>query len=153
MGAQTARQVLVALRQITRASELHSRRLMRDFGLSIPQLVVLLAIEELDKVTVRQISEHISLSQATVTTILNRLEERGLVLRRRSSDDRRVVHQELTEAARAIMQRQPPVLQEGFMQRFGTLEAWEQTALLSALQRLAAMMEAEELAAEPAAEA
>jgi DNA-binding MarR family transcriptional regulator len=70
--------VLVALRQIIRATDLHSKHVMKVCGLTVPQLVVLLAIEELGAVTVREISRHVSLSQATVTTILNRLKNAAL---------------------------------------------------------------------------
>ncbi|HBN51600.1 MAG TPA: MarR family transcriptional regulator, partial [Thalassospira sp.] len=44
--------VLVALRQIIRATDLHSKHVMKVCGLTVPQLVVLLAIEELGAVTV-----------------------------------------------------------------------------------------------------
>ena len=66
--------VLVSLRRIIRATDLHSKRMIRECGLTTPQVMILKAIEELGDVTVRRISNHVLLSQATVTTILNRLE-------------------------------------------------------------------------------
>lgn len=149
MSSKTWQKVLISLRQIIRATDMHSKNVMRRYGLTIPQLVVLRAIDNTSNVTVRTISEHVSLSQATVTTILNRLEQRGLVIRKRSADDRRIVHTVLTDAARRIIETSPPLLHEDFVRRFEALEEWEQSSILSALQRVAYMMGAEKLDAAP----
>ena len=84
--------VLMALRQIIRATDLQSKRMTKVCGLTIPQIMVLRGIEKLGDVTVKRVSQDISLSQATVTTILNRLEERQLIERVRSATDKRIVN-------------------------------------------------------------
>lgn len=99
--------VLIALRRIIRATDLQSKRISKSCGLTIPQVMVLRAIENLGDVTVRKISSDVSLSQATVTTILNRLEDRQLVERVRSTQDRRIVNARLTEAGRDILNTAP----------------------------------------------
>ena len=149
MSSKTWQKVLISLRQIIRATDMHSKNVMRRYGLTIPQLVVLRAIDNTSNVTVRTISEHVSLSQATVTTILNRLEQRGLVIRKRSADDRRIVHTVLTDAARRMIETSPPLLHEDFVRRFEALDEWEQSSILSALQRVANMMGAEKLDVAP----
>ncbi len=90
-----------------------------------------------------------SLSQATVTTIIDRLEKRGYVARTRSDSDKRVVHTLLTEAGREAVDTAPTPLQEAFSVRFEQLHHWEQSLILSALQRVAAMMDADDLDASP----
>ena len=60
----------------------------------------------LGDVTVKRISDEVSLSQATVTTILNRLEDRGLLERVRNADDKRIVNARLTAAGWAERLRQ-----------------------------------------------
>ncbi|RVU30808.1 MarR family winged helix-turn-helix transcriptional regulator [Neptunomonas marina] len=141
--------VLIALRRIIRATDLQSKRISKSCGLTIPQVMVLRAIENLGDVTVRKISSDVSLSQATVTTILNRLEDRQLVERVRSTQDRRIVNARLTEAGRDILNTAPPLLHERFIERFESLDDWEKTQLLSSMQRVATMMDAEELDAAP----
>lgn len=141
--------VLVTLRQIIRATDLHSRKLMKDYGLTIPQVVVLRAVQDLGNVTVRSISRRVSLSQATVTTILNRLEQRQLARRVRNDRDKRVVNVALTGAGERILAQSPTLLHESFVNRFEALEDWEQTLILSSLQRVARMMDAEGLDAAP----
>ena len=137
------RQVLVSLRRIIRATDLQSKRMVKASGLTIPQVMVLQAIHTLGDVTVKRISDDVSLSQATVTTILNRLEDRQLVERVRSQLDRRVVNARLTQAGRQVLLSAPPLLHEKFIERFESLEDWEQTQILSSLQRVASMMDAE----------
>ncbi|MEQ8486480.1 MAG: MarR family transcriptional regulator [Pseudomonadales bacterium] len=141
--------VLIAIRKIIRATDLHSRQLTKTVGLTAPQLLVLQAIRDLGAVAISRLSTEVSLSQATVTTILDRLEKRGLIDRQRSDQDKRVVHALLTDAGRAVVESAPTPLQEAFSVRFGQLEAWEQSLILSALQRVAAMMGADEIDASP----
>lgn len=142
-------EVLVSLRRIIRATDLQSKRMMKLSGLTIPQIMVLRAIESLGDVTVRKISEHVSLSQATVTIILDRLEAKQLVDRIRSKLDKRVVNARLTNGGRDILAEAPPLLHEKFIERFESLEPWEKTQILSALQRVASMMDAETIDAAP----
>ncbi len=141
--------VLVALRRVIRAVGLHSRQLERSHGLTAPQALVLKAIMGLEEASVGTVAKRVSLSQATVTDILNRLESREMVLRERSREDRRRVMVRATEKAIAIMSRSPPLLQEAFVQRFQALEEWEQSLLISSLQRVTALMGVEQLDASP----
>jgi len=142
-------EVLIALRQIIRATDLHSKQLMKASGLTIPQVLVMRAIDELGGVTVRRISEQVSLSQATVTTVIDRLASREMVVRERNAKDRRVVNARLTEKGSQALKEAPPLLQESFSQRYERLPHWEQTQILSALQRVAEMMDSRNLDAAP----
>jgi len=141
--------VLVALRRVIRAVGLHSRQLERSHGLTAPQALVLKAIIGLGEASVGTVAKRVSLSQATVTDILNRLESRALVVRARSCEDRRRVMVKATEKAVEIMARSPPLLQESFVKRFQALEDWEQSLLISSLQRITTLMGVEELDASP----
>ncbi len=141
--------VLVTLRQIIRATDLHSKKIMKLSGLTTPQVIVMKAIDDLGAVTVKKLSDHISLSQATVTTILKRLENKNLVRRNRSANDKRVVNAALTASGRKAFKNAPQLLHESFVNHFESLKKWEQTQILSTLQKVAMMMEAEELDAAP----
>lgn len=141
--------VLVALRRIMHATDLYSKKLSKTAGLTAPQLLILQAVRDLGDVTIGTLARHISLSQATVTTILDRLEKRGLVYRERSTVDKRKVHAHLTEAGEQVLNDAPTPLQLSFTQRFQQLEDWEQSMITAALQRVADMMDAGELDASP----
>jgi len=141
--------VLVALRRIIRATDLHSRKLGKKTGLTTPQLVIIQAVGDLKDPTVSDIAKAVSLSLATVTTILNRLERNGIVNRARSSVDRRRVIVTLTEEGKGLKSSAPKPLQDSFVDRFTRLESWEQHLIVASLERVAAMMDADDLDAAP----
>ncbi|MFM4805113.1 MarR family winged helix-turn-helix transcriptional regulator [Aeromonas bivalvium] len=142
-------EVLIALRQIIRAIDMHSKRLIKEAGLTAPQLLLLKGINELGQISMRQLANHTNMSQATATTIMDRLESRQLVERVRSQTDKRKVHATLTEQGRQLLSNAPTPLQDHFIQRFQALEGWEQTLLLSSLQRISHMMNASNIDAAP----
>ena len=141
--------ILIALRRITRAIDLHSRKLMKSSGLTAPQLVVLQCIAEGTAETPSAIARDVSLSQATVTAILDRLQKNGLTRREKSPTDRRSVVVTLTPEGQATLDDAPELLQAGFLREFSKLALWEQTGLISALQRVAELMDADDVDAAP----
>jgi DNA-binding MarR family transcriptional regulator len=142
-------EVLMALRRITRAIDIHSSRLAHHHGLTAPQLIVLGEISRSGKITVGQLAENVSLSNATITGILNRLSKRCLIERRRADEDRRRVLVKLTDLGKRALANAPSLLHDRFVEEFEKLENWEQTSLLSSLQRIASMMEVKDLDAAP----
>ncbi|SDG96681.1 DNA-binding transcriptional regulator, MarR family [Vibrio xiamenensis] len=137
-------EVLVAIRQIIRAIDLHSKKLSKESGLTGPQLILMRSIRELGQVTIKELSKHTNMSQATATTILDRLERNELVQRIRSQTDKRKVHAHLTDKGKQLLEEAPLPLQHSFVNNFQKLEEWEQSLLLSSVQRISSMMNAED---------
>ena len=98
---------------------------------------------------ISRLSTHVSLSQATVTSILDRLKAEGLVARHRSTMDKRVVHATLTPQGEAIASWLPKPLQDVFSAAFDKLEEWGEVDDCCLLQRVASMMNAEHIDASP----
>lgn len=142
-------QVLINLRQIIRATDIYSRRLNKEVGLTAPQLLILQAIRSLGAVSISRLSQEVSLAQATVTSIIDRLEARKLVSRHRSTQDRRVVHATLTDDGLSKVLEAPTPIQDTFSKRFAEIEDWEKSMIVAAMQRVATMMNAEEIDASP----
>ena len=142
-------EVLVALRRVIRATDLHSKHLAKTTGLTSPQMLLLQTIRDKGEVTIGQLANKMNLSQATVTSILDRLEKRELVYRVRSKEDRRKVHAYLTDQATEVLKEAPIPLQDHFTRQFGALQEWEQTMITSSLQRVAQMMDAQHIDASP----
>lgn len=141
--------VLIAIRKIMQSISMNSRSLVKRVGLTGPQLVILQAVVHSGEVSVGEVAKAISLSQGTVTGILERMQKRGLVARRRSDTDRRRVLVKATAAGEQLLETAPPLMQEAFVERFSSLEKWEQTMILSALQRLVTIMDASTIQAAP----
>jgi len=140
---------LVVLRQITHAIDLQSKKLLKQTGLTAPQLLVLHAVAKTGRAKASEIAREIVLSPATVTSIIDRLEKAELVRRERSTTDRRVVDILLTEEGVSRLESAPELLQAGFLREFRKLEDWERSLLLASFQRVAAMMNAEDLDVAP----
>jgi DNA-binding MarR family transcriptional regulator len=84
------------LRQFLRRSE----RIARQAGLTPQRYLLLLmikgAIDGSEQSTVTELAERLQLAQSTVTELVRRAEETGLLEREQSQTDARVVHLRLT---------------------------------------------------------
>jgi DNA-binding MarR family transcriptional regulator len=142
---------LIAIRRIVRAAEFAARDLSRSAGLTASQMVVLQIIAQRGEAGAGAgaIAKAAKLSQATVTALLDRLEERGLVVRQRAEEDRRRVVVGLTDAGRETLSTVPDMLQNRFAAGFARLEDWEQAGVVSALERVALLLNAESIDASP----
>lgn len=141
--------ILIALRRVIRAIDQHSRTLVQSHGLTGPQALLLTEIVRSGALTGSELARHASLSQATVTDIVKRLESRGLLERSRDTADKRRQLLKATDQGKLLIKQSVPLLQNRFQARLAELKDWEQTQLLASLQRIAEMMNAEDLDAAP----
>ena len=72
-------------------------------GITYPQYLVLSVLGEADGATIGAIAGRLALESSTVTPPVKRLEQAGLVIRRRSQIDERQVQVRLTDAGRALL--------------------------------------------------
>ena len=142
-------QIVAAIRQIVRAVDLQSRRLVESHNLTGPQLATLQEIARLQPASPSAIARAVHLSPGTVTGILQRLERRDLASRRPSETDRRAVLIEVSAAGQALLDAAPSLLQDRFKQELERLEEWERSMILATLQRVARLMGAEQIEAVP----
>jgi len=141
---------LIALRRILRSTELYARTLAQAAGLSPAQLRVLQIVAGAGgSATPKALATRMGVSQATVTALVDKLVARGLVLRERSSTDRRQTNVMITDAGRASAEEAPDALQQRYVKAFQKLADWEQAQLVSSLERVAAMLDAEDMDAAP----
>lgn len=145
----TSDNVMIALRKIIQAIDMNSKKLVKRVGLTGPQLVILQEISNTGEVTAGEIARAVSLSQATVTGILERMEKSGLLSRRRNEHDKRRVMVNITATGKQVLEDAPPLMQEAFVDQFSSLQEWEQTMILSSLQRLVSIMDAKAIQAAP----
>jgi DNA-binding MarR family transcriptional regulator len=73
-------------------------------GITYPQYLVLAALGERDGLTVGAIADRLTLESSTVTPPIKRMEQAGLVERRRSKEDERLVNVFMTEAGRRLLE-------------------------------------------------
>lgn len=144
-----SKELLIGLRKITQAIDLHSKHLLKIAGITSPQLVILQELVDSISLTTSELAKAISLTQGTVTTIVVRLEKNNLVSRRRSGKDKRRIHISITDEGKQLLKNAPSPLQEQFANSYYALEEWEQLMILSSINRIVSMMSAEKIEASP----
>lgn len=135
--------ILRSLRRITRSIALHSRRLSAESSITSPQLVCLRTVIEKGPLTATAISREIHVSPSTIVGILDRLEDKGLVLRERSKEDRRIVFVSATESGRELAQNTPSPLQQKLSEALKQLPESEQLQITLSLERVMALIDAD----------
>ncbi len=141
---------LIALRRILRATELYSRNLAQASGLTPAQLRVLqLLATSGGSATPKELAQTMGVAQATVTALVDKIVSRGMATRMRSEADRRQTNVVLEPAGREAVKAAPDALQQRYVRAFEQLKDWEQAQLLASLERVAAMLNAEDMDAAP----
>jgi DNA-binding MarR family transcriptional regulator len=140
---------LRAIRRILRAADLGGRRLATETGLTPSQLLVLQDIERQGETTPSALASRLQFGQATVTNIVDRLEDAGFATRTRSAGDKRKMLLRATPNGQAILEAAPDLLQTRFRDQFAQLAPWEQAMILAALERLSELLDAKDIDAAP----
>jgi DNA-binding MarR family transcriptional regulator len=135
--------VIVALRRITRAADIHSHLLQRDFGVTGPQLSTLRVIHRMQPVPTGALARAAVIGYATLTGILDRLEEHGYVTRTRDPADRRTVILNMTKQGERLLASAPSLLQTRLRDELNRMPPGERATVLDSLLRVASLMEAE----------
>ncbi len=128
-----------ALRRLHQDAEMHAKRPARFGGLSPVQVMILQVLASERQLTASALSKRVSLTPATLSGQLDRLAERGLLLRQRDDLDRRRQWLLLTDEGRALQQQAPSLLPPEFFARFSSLPDWEQHGIAAALLRAASI--------------
>ena len=128
------------LRAIIQAVEIYSHATFRHTGITGPQLVVLSILGRQEKANAVDLARQVHLSMATLSGVIARLEQRGLIERARSDQDRRKADIRLTETGKDFLETSPPLLDPAFIESFVHLPAWEQQMILSTLKRLVSLL-------------
>lgn len=144
--------VLRSIRRIIRAAELYSSKLSGLYGVTVPQLVCLIKVGEKGPLTITDLSREVFLSSSTLVGIIDRLEARGFVERKRSTQDRRQVLVYPTMAGQDLVLRSPSPLQESLARSIERLPETERSLLAESLEKIVDLMEIEAVDASPIVE-
>lgn len=148
-SSDVCNEMLKSIRKIIRAIDLSSKIILKKYDLTGPQLLLLKDLSEHGSSPIGSVAKRVSLSHATVTEIIDRLEKKGHVKRIKSEQDKRKIFVDLEEKAVKILKQNPMLIQEKFVSEFTKLPEWEQNQILSNFQRVAFLMGAENVDASP----
>ena len=105
-------------------------------GLTPPQFYVLATIGYAGSLPFGEIGAKMMVTVSNLTGIVDRLEEKKLVLRKRDETDRRVVHVTLTEKGTKLYKSTIPVFEKSISQIFSSLDLPRQKELSALLRNL-----------------
>lgn len=143
--------ILVNLRKILRGINLESKRIHKEVGLSIPQLLTLSYLRASDgfQSTQKEIKAHLSLNSSTVTGIISRLEKKGLIAKLPKSGDKRVTRVVLTSQGSDLIAEAPVPLQHQLELKLAGAKKDEVAQLKTSLSYLVKLMGVSEIEASP----
>lgn len=144
--------VLQSLRRIIRAVSLYSHQLAATYKITSPQLVCLLNIVNEGSINLSTLSKRVFLSASTVVGILDRLEEKGLIIRQRDHRDRRLINVQATPKGKELVAQVPSPLPTALANALKQLPELEQATIALSLERVANVMEEKYIEAASAAE-
>lgn len=144
-----ALRVVQMLRKVIRAIDLDSHRLEHRHGVTAPQLLVLATVRDHTGLGIGDVARLVQLSPSTVVGIIDRLEERVLLERRRDAVDRRRIQLALLPKGRTVLAAVPKPLQAALIARFERLPADDQARMLAALNQLTDLLQANDIDAAP----
>lgn len=113
----------------------------KNTGLTIPQLTVLRILAKHKKLKVTDVSDLMNLTKGTVSGIIDRLEKQNLVVRTRSSEDRRVVYIELSEKGSNITESMRGTINEYFNTLFSKCSEEEISTIIEGLEILKSVVD------------
>jgi DNA-binding MarR family transcriptional regulator len=137
---------LNALRRIVRFLRIADREVESACSLSAAQLFVLHTLSETPALSLARVAERTLTDQSSVSTVVARLVERGLVNRKPSKTDRRRAELSLTAAGRRMVLTAPRPPQAHMIAAMQAMPAPRRAELVRSLEALAAAIGANEVA-------
>ncbi len=126
------------LRSVLSSIRAHADAQLQGSGLTLAQCLPLYKISRCENTTLAVLARELEADPATVTRLLDRLEAKGLVLRERSTSDRRVVHVRTTDLGTAMAEELAPVLADTLNAHLAGFSGAEWQQLMELLRRMLA---------------
>ena len=143
--------ILIKLRKIVRSINLESKKVEKEQGVSIPQLLCLqyLAEQEDYRTNASKLKTFLNLNASTISGILQRLEKKGLVAKLPKASDKRVTLISLTASGMELLQSAPITFQQKLSKKLKALPPEKLQTIIEGMDLLTKLMEVEEVDASP----
>ena len=138
--------IIISIRKIVRSVDLESKRIDKQFGVSIPQLLCLSFLQNQDvcRATPKQIKNHLQLNASTVTGILKRLLIKGFIYKVDNPQDKRAPYIVLSVAGERLLNMSPELAHEKLQKKLNKMSVDELNQLKTALETISKLMEINE---------
>jgi DNA-binding MarR family transcriptional regulator len=123
-----------ALRSVVRALRVNTRAIELKMGMSLAQLFVLQQLADRPADSLNDLAERTATHQSSVSVVVRRLVDRGLVVRTPSASDKRRIEIDVTDAGRSLLAEAPTTIQAQLISGLGQLPTDRQTQLADLLE-------------------
>jgi DNA-binding MarR family transcriptional regulator len=120
-----SQRILDSIRRLVRMLRVSDRQAQSELGVSGAQLFVLTELGKTPSLSLNDLASRTLTDQSSVSVVVTRLVDAGLVTRDRDERDARRLVLNLTRAGRALLQNAPPVAQERLLAVFDGLPEGE----------------------------
>jgi DNA-binding MarR family transcriptional regulator len=143
--------ILIKIRKIVRSVDIESKKIEKEHGVSIPQVLCLNFLSESPNYqsTQGEIRKFLNLNPSTVSGIIDRLEKKGYLARLPKSGDKRIVNIALTSAGDKLLGRMPSLLHEQLSERLQLLNEEELRKVEEGLNTLVTILDIGQVEASP----
>lgn len=130
------RSVLDSIRRLVRAIRIYSREAEGRSGLSAAQLFVMHALRDESPVPLKELARRTMTDTSSVSVVVERLCQKGLVLRRRSEKDGRLLELWLSAEGKVVLKQRPDALQSRLIEAMTGMKKSQRMALANGLSEL-----------------
>ena len=143
--------ILIKIRKIVRSINLESKKIQKEYGVSIPQVLCLNFLKNQSNYQSSQneIRKFLNLNSSTVSGIINRLEKKGLLARLPRSGDKRIVNIALTDEGFKLIDSIPFSLHEQLSAKLHDLPEDKIQQIIQGLDTIINMMNIDKVDASP----
>lgn len=143
--------ILIKVRRIVRSINLESKKIQKEYGVSIPQVLCLNYLHDSPnyQATQGEIKKFLNLNSSTVSGIIQRLEKKGYLARLPKSGDKRVVNIALTSAGDRLLDQIPSLLHEQLSEKLEKLKPMQIEQIQNSLDTLIALLNIQSIEASP----
>lgn len=144
-------EILITIRKIVRSINLESKKIQKEYGVSIPQVLCLnyLYASPNFQSTQGEIRHFLNLNSSTTSGIIDRLENKGFLARLPKQGDKRVVNIALTSKGSELLKRIPPLLHEQLSKKLQSLPNEQLKQMQDSLQSLISLLDIGTIEASP----
>jgi DNA-binding MarR family transcriptional regulator len=141
MSSNYHKRIIFALRSIMQLMDSHSRKLSKMYDITVPQIICLYEIYEKGALTLTVLSKNVHLTSSTLVGVIDRLEEKKLVTRKRDVADRRSIFIDITEKGRDFIKNVPQLMHNRLYNSLQSLSENEKIIVANSLDLLVHILE------------
>ena len=138
-------ETIQSLRRIFKAIQDYSQKVSQEFGITGPQLWALKTISANGSLALGELSRKMYLHPSTISGVIDRLEQKGYVVRDRGHEDRRVVMVQLTPKGKKVISKTPNPIQGKMIYGLRNLKRGDLNAIYHSVVKLVKMVEAQNM--------